>query len=193
MFQQRAQPRPSRSDRRDGEARLDGRPEPAAAHHARVTSRASTYTHAFVLALAEAEPGRGERERVDPARARRRERRYRDEGWCDGDRAMVAGRARPAGARGAGPFDAGRLTREPRDARATARGEEDAAVPRDDEPARRSTQRLGARARAETVQTTEVVGGVAPRGQRRRIRGSPGPRTRGARHVEHGGAARAFT
>ena len=74
-------------------------PEPCfAAHHARVTSRASTYTHVFVLALAEAEPGAGRaREsrsgaaRVDASGA------IGTRGGAMGARAMVAGRARPAG------------------------------------------------------------------------------------------------
>ena len=183
-------------------------PEPCfAAHHARVTSRASTYTHVFVLALAEAEPGAGRaREsrsgaaRVDASGA------IGTRGGAMGTRAMVAGRARPAGARGAGPGSMrGHQPRE-RSRERSSDGEEEeedagwcsAETMRLARPRSISASRR-ARARAETVQTSEG-GRAASRREASaasnlaEARGSP--REDGAARVTGGdgdAGARAFT
>ena len=85
-------------------------PEPCfAAHHARVTSRASTYTPYSYYRTRRGGAGGGASARESIRRgARRRERRYRDEGWCDGDSrdGCGAGEARGGARRGTG-FDAG--------------------------------------------------------------------------------------
>lgn len=172
-------------------------PEPCfAAHHVRVTSRASTYTHVFGFALAEAEPGAGRaREsrsgaaRVDASGA------IGTRGGAMGTRAMVAGRARPAGARGAGPGSMrGHQPRE-RSRERSSDGEEEeedagwcsAETMRLARPRSISAASRRARARGNGADVGGWSRGVAPRGERSvESRGSPGVAARGRRGARHG-------
>ena len=192
----RAQPRPSRSNRRDGEdapRRKDpNRVSPRTtreSRHAHPRTRTYSYSHS----PRRSRGGASARESIRRG-ARRRERRYRDEGWCDGDSRDGCGAGEARGARGAGPGSMrGHQPRE-RSRERSSDGEEEE---EDAGWCSAETMRLArprsisaSRARARARKRADVGGwsrGVAPRGERSvRSRGSPGVAARGRRGARHG-------